>query len=101
MIARHIALVSAFLVAAGSALAADIKWDHQESDHLSLILDGQTLWTYHYAARDNVPYFHPVNVPGGPTLTNFAPKDHPWHRALWFCWKTINGVRGGLLARSW
>jgi hypothetical protein len=25
-------------------------------------------------------------------LTNFAPKDHPWHRALWFCWKTVNGV---------
>lgn len=74
------------------ARAADVRWDHQKGTQLSLILDGQTLWTYHYAAKDNVPYFHPLRLPGGPTLTNFAPKDHPWHRALWFSWKTINGV---------
>ena len=74
------------------ASAADVRWDHQKDTSLSLILDGQTIWSYHYAAKDNVPYFHPVSLPGGPTLTNFAPKDHPWHRALWFCWKTVNGV---------
>ncbi|MEO6436405.1 MAG: PmoA family protein [Tepidisphaeraceae bacterium] len=74
------------------APAAEVRWDHQEGSSLSLIFNDQTLWTYHYAAKDNVPYFHPVSLPGGPTLTNFAPKDHPWHRALWFCWKTINGV---------
>lgn len=90
---RRMALLLVVLMpAAQSAPAADVRWDHQKGTRLSLILDGQTLWTYHYAAKDNVPYFHPVSLPGGPTLTNFAPKDHPWHRALWFCWKQINGV---------
>jgi len=75
-----------------STRAAEIIFDHHKGESLSMFVDGKTLWTYHYAAKDNVPYFHPVNLPGGPTLTNFAPKDHPWHRALWFCWKEINGV---------
>ena len=86
------ALMIVLLFTPQAASAADVRWDHQNGTSLSLVLDGQTLWTYHYAAQDNVPYFHPVSLPGGPTLTNFAPKDHPWHRALWFCWKTVNGV---------
>ncbi|HEX8521112.1 MAG TPA: PmoA family protein [Tepidisphaeraceae bacterium] len=72
--------------------AGDVKWDHHKGESLSCNLDDKPLWTYHYAAKDNVPYFHPVNIPNGPTLTYFAPKDHPWHRALWFSWKLINGV---------
>ena len=36
--------------------------------------------------------FHPVALAGGPVLTWDRPKDHPWHRALWFSWKFINGV---------
>ena len=75
-----------------ATFAAQITYDHRTGEQLSMLVDGKTLWTYHYAAKDNVPYFHPVNLPNGPTLTNFAPKDHPWHRALWFSWKTINGV---------
>lgn len=89
---RPILLSALLLTIAAKSPAADVTWDHQKGTSLSALLDGKTLWTYHYAAEDNVPYFHPVNLPGGPTLTNFAPKDHPWHRALWFCWKTINGV---------
>jgi hypothetical protein len=93
MIAKYYTIMQAYQLAhRQDASAANVRWDHQKGSQLSLILDGKPLWTYHYAAKDNVPYFHPVNLPGGPTLTNFAPKDHPWHRALWFCWKTINGV---------
>jgi len=77
---------------ASTSASANIIWDHQPGKSLSALLDGKSLWTYHYSADNNVPYFHPVNLPNGPTLTNFAPADHPWHRALWFCWKTINGV---------
>ena len=87
-----ITLLPVLVVLTGGTKAADVQWDHREGTQLSLVLDGETLWTYRYAARDNVPYFHPVRLPGGPTLTNFAPADHPWHRALWFCWKQINGV---------
>ena len=89
---RFILLSAVLWTMTGRASAAEVRWDHQKGTSLSAVLDGNTLWTYHYAAKDNVPYFHPVNLPAGPTLTNFAPKDHPWHRALWFCWKTINGV---------
>lgn len=79
------------LAQAQPAPAADVRWDHRKGEQLSLILDGKPLWTYHYSAKD-VPYFHPVSLPGGPTLTALAPKDHPWHRALWFCWKYLNHV---------
>lgn len=85
-------LLVVMVCAVRSTHAGDVRWDHRKGEQLSLILDGQTLWTYHYAAGNNVPYFHPIALPGGPTLTNFAPKDHPWHRALWFSWKLINGV---------
>ncbi len=93
MIAKYETIMQAYTMAqSSSGPAAGVHWEHRKGEQLSLILDAQTLWTYHYAAKDNVPYFHPVALPGGPTLTNFAPHDHPWHRALWFCWKTINGV---------
>jgi hypothetical protein len=92
LLARLAPLLAIMVVPIQHLMAADVQWDHREGEQLSLVVDGQTLWTYHYAAEKNVPYFHPVNLPGGPTLTNFAPADHPWHRALWFSWKTINGV---------
>ncbi|MBA3520519.1 MAG: PmoA family protein [Rhizobiales bacterium] len=93
MIAKYYTIMQAYKMSREpSAAASGVSWDHQKGSHLSMMLDGKTLWTYHYATKDNVPYFHPVNLPSGPTLTNFAPKDHPWHRALWFSWKTINGV---------
>jgi hypothetical protein len=91
MIAKYETIMQAYKMC--NPRTGEVCWDHVKGSLLSLIVGDQTLWTYHYAAKDNVPYFHPVNVPGGgPTLTYFAPKDHPWHRALWFSWKLINGV---------
>ena len=51
-----------------------------------------TLWRFSYDAKAGKPYFHPVAVGTGPSLTNFKPEDHPWHYALWFSWKYINHV---------
>jgi len=51
------------------------------------------VWQFHYGAPLIKPYFHPLGHPGvGVALTDFRPADHVWHRGLWFCWKTINGV---------
>lgn len=37
------------------------------------------------------PYLHPVRTPAGALLTVEAPADHPWHHALWFAIKLVNG----------
>jgi Family of unknown function (DUF6807) len=37
------------------------------------------------------PYLHPVRTPAGAVLTTEAPADHPWHHALWFSIKFVNG----------
>jgi hypothetical protein len=47
-------------------------------------------WIYHDEARKR-PHLHPVQAPSGPVLTRDAPDDHPWHHALWFTIKYVNG----------
>jgi len=48
------------------------------------------VWQFNFDPRKGKPFFHPLTVGGGPSLTNFKPKDHPWHYGLWFSWKYIN-----------
>src|SRR4051794_28914569 len=37
------------------------------------------------------PFIHPLTTPAGAVLTVEAPGDHPWHHALWFTIKFVNG----------
>ena len=37
------------------------------------------------------PHVHPLTTPAGAVLTVEAPADHPWHHALWFTIKFVNG----------
>lgn len=37
------------------------------------------------------PYVHPLTSPAGAVLSAEAPADHPWHHALWFTIKFVNG----------
>ncbi|MBK5288390.1 MAG: PmoA family protein [Acidimicrobiia bacterium] len=37
------------------------------------------------------PYVHPLTSPAGAVLSVEAPGDHPWHHALWFTIKFVNG----------
>lgn len=37
------------------------------------------------------PFVHPLETPAGACLTTEAPPDHPWHHALWFTIKFVNG----------
>jgi hypothetical protein len=53
---------------------------------------GQPVWQFNFGSNATKPFFHPVALPGGPVLTWDQPGDHPWHRALWFSWKFINGI---------
>jgi hypothetical protein len=48
------------------------------------------LWTYNADHRKR-PNVHPLRAPSGAVLTRDAPDDHPWHHALWFTIKYVNG----------
>jgi hypothetical protein len=37
------------------------------------------------------PFVHPLTTPAGAVLSVEAPADHPWHHALWFTIKFVNG----------
>ena len=69
----------------------EFKW--QEADGtIALLNHGRTVWQFNYGKDTRKPYFHPVALVDGPVLTCLSPRDHPWHRALWFSWKMLNGV---------
>jgi hypothetical protein len=53
---------------------------------------GNVVWQFSFDPAKGKAFFHPVSAGGGPSLTNYRPADHPWHYALWFSWKYINGV---------
>ncbi|WP_165229670.1 PmoA family protein [Aquisphaera insulae] len=74
----------------GAEPAQGTTWT-QTDRSLALVADGRVVWQFNHE-EDRKPYFHPLTVAGGPALTDFRPKDHPWHRALWFSWKSINHV---------
>jgi hypothetical protein len=45
-----------------------------------------------YDKAEGKPYFHPLSTVDGSVLSWLRPGDHPWHRALWFSWKYIDGL---------
>ncbi|MCF7958931.1 MAG: PmoA family protein [Phycisphaerae bacterium] len=69
----------------------NLKW--AKADHsIALTNNEKIVWQFNYAPKQSKPYFHPVSLSDGTVLTENSPKDHPWHHALWFSWKKINGV---------
>jgi hypothetical protein len=52
---------------------------------------GRDIFTYDYSSAPK-PFIHPLYTPAGHLLTNYQPKDHYWHRGLWFTIKFVNGV---------
>ena len=69
------------------------QYSWQETDStIALLNHGQIVWQFNYGNDTRKPYFHPVALVDGPVLTCLSPRDHPWHRALWFSWKMLNGV---------
>ena len=64
----------------------------QTDNSLALLNHGRAIWQYNFDKKQGKPYFHPVCLTDGTELTWLRPQDHPWHRALWFSWKYINGL---------
>ena len=86
---RAAALAALALLAAPAAARAE--WV-RDSTSIAWRQDGATVWRFSFDPRSGKPFFDPVGVAGGPSLTNFKPEDHPWHYGLWFSWKYVNHV---------
>ncbi len=73
----------------GSAVRAE--WQRNDTT-LAWAEKGKVVWQFSFDPAKGKPFFHPLSVNGGASLTNFKPEDHPWHYGLWFSWKYINGA---------
>jgi hypothetical protein len=74
------------------AAAAEVEWRIVPGQSLALLHDGAELFTQHREGPEGKPFLHPLALPGGRTLSDLRPADHPWHLGLWFSWKFIDGV---------
>ena len=61
-------------------------------DSIALSNEGKIIWQLHHRQAEGKPYFHPLATTEGQVFSDLRPKDHPWHRGLWFSWKKINGI---------
>lgn len=68
-----------------------LSWD-RTADALSLRDGEKVIWRIVADSAQGKPYFHPLATPSGVVLSDLRPKDHPWHRGLWWSWKFINGL---------
>jgi len=81
------------LLARGTAWVAGAGDGVEETENsISMRLKGKTVWTLNHRPDQGKPYFHPLATTTGEVFSDLRPKDHPWHRALWFSWKFINGI---------
>jgi glutathione peroxidase-family protein len=80
------AAVSSLRAAEGPPLRS-----RQDEGSFTVSRGERTLWRLNFA-KGGKPFFHPLSTAGGTELTWDRPPDHPWHRALWFSWKFIDGV---------
>lgn len=84
--------MAGLLVVASTASVARAGWQRTDSTLAWTTAAGKVVWQFSFDPAKGKAFFHPVSVGGGSSLTDFRPKDHPWHYALWFSWKYINGV---------
>jgi len=57
----------------------------------SVVVPGPLASPWLFVHDDVRPHLHPVTTPAGHVLTCDAPADHPWHHALWFTIKYVDG----------
>lgn len=86
-------MMSFVVLLAAAAVSAEPELAWKETPHsLALVRGEQVVWQFNYKKEEGKPYFHPVTIAGGDPVTDLRPADHFWHKAIWFSWKTINGL---------
>ncbi|MDR1593180.1 MAG: PmoA family protein [Prevotellaceae bacterium] len=69
------------------------QWDIKSNNQFALKHNNKIVWQFNADSSDaSKPYFDPLCVVGGQSLTLPKPADHIWHLGHWFSWKYINGV---------
>ena len=51
--------------------------------------DGRQALGFSFPANRK-PSLHPLTTPGGVVMTETMPRDHPWHRGVWFGWTGLS-----------
>jgi hypothetical protein len=74
------------------APSASRNWQLKPNESVARVGPQGIIWQFNYNNKNAKPCFHPVAMPSGEVLTWDQPVDHAWHHALWFSWKTINGI---------
>ncbi len=72
-------------------VGANFKWE-KTKDSVALKNGDKIIWQHVHNKSEGKPYFHPLSTLNGTVLTSLRPRDHVWHRSLWFSWKYINKV---------
>lgn len=88
---KYLVALTILLSAAVCRADSPFSWTRTDGS-LALEHNQQIVWQFNYDKQLTKPHFHPLNLPGGKTLTWRSPPDHPWHYGMWFSWKYINGV---------
>ena len=92
---RAVSALAAGLILMGGlgapAGSPSFSWEKTESS-VALQNAGRAVWQFYYGTDKDKPFFHPLALVDGTELTDESHKNHPWHHALWFSWKKINGV---------
>ena len=91
MLMKYFTIMQAYEMSRAAAPAAR-AWQRDEHTLTRLDTSGKPVWKLSLDPSAGKPFFHPVTVGGGPSLTARSPEDHPWHYGVWFSWKYINGV---------
>ncbi len=79
------------------AVEPDFSWRQTETS-IALVSRGKAVWRHVHDKKMGKPYMR-FGLIDGTELTRPCPMpkgypkaDHVWHRALWWSWKSINGV---------
>jgi type 1 glutamine amidotransferase len=73
------------------ALRMGFSWKRTDTT-LTLSNGIHVIWSLVFDRAQPKSYFHPLATVDGNILSGFEPRDHPWHRGLWWSWKYINGI---------
>ena len=69
-----------------------MRVDHRIGASIHVSQDnGSPLLTYDYGSAPK-PFIHPLHTAAGHPMTVWQPRDHFWHRGLWFTIKFVNGL---------
>lgn len=91
-------LIGSILAAAATAFAG-VSFQ-PAADSVAVLIDGQPFSTFHYQAKWDKPFLHPIHTASGAVVTRRWPveqktgeiEDHTWHRGLWWSHGDVSGV---------